>query len=177
MFAQSFLPWHAWRAVPRPPSHDDLGQLGERGAVGMRTTYLQLENRSSQVNAGRKGSRNCREMGSTRPSMSSAAAKVFAKGPGDSLTDSEKMATMARIRYWPSYIDHGCVRSERSVSAGEKDVSREAMDDVGDCLLRIRERVALHFLRTRCGMKLGSADSPGSFAAESISVELSRNAR
>ena len=144
-----------------------------------RTTYLQLLNRNSQVSAGRNGRRNCRVIGRTSPSMSMAAANVFAKGPGASDTDSEKMATMASIRYWPSYIDHWCVRSDRSVSAGEKDVSREASDDVGDCLLRIRERVALHFLRTRCGMKLGRAASPGIFfAPDSMSwVELSRNAR
>jgi hypothetical protein len=145
----------------------------------METTYLQLEKRSSQVRAGRNGRRNCRVMGSTRPPMSRAAAKVFAKGPGASETDREKMAMMASIRYCPSYIDQGCVRSERSVSAGEKEVSREAMDDVGDWRPRIRERVALHFLRTRCGMKLGRADRPGSFfAPESMSaVELSRKAR
>lgn len=110
--------------------------------------------------------------------MSSAAVNVFAKGPGTSMTEREKMATMARIRYWPSYMDHGCVRSERRVSAGEKEVSSEVMDDVGDCLLRMRERVALHFLRTRWGMKLGRADKPGTFALESMSeVDCSRYAR
>lgn len=102
--------------------------------------------------------------------MSSAEMNVLVKGPGASLTQREKMATMARIRYWPSYMDHGWVRSERSVSAGENDVSREAMDDVGDWRLRIRERVALHFLRTRCGSKLGSAESPGTFVRASISL-------
>jgi hypothetical protein len=108
--------------------------------------------------------------------MSMADMKVLAKGPGASDTDNAKIATMARNKYWPSYTDHGCVRSERSVSAGEKDVSSEASDDVGDCLLRMRERVALHFLRTRCGMKLGSAASPGIFfeAANMSAVECSR---
>jgi len=117
-------------------------------------------------------------IGSNKPSMSRAAVNVFAKGPGSSLTDREKMAIIAKIKYWPSYIDHGCERSERSVSAGEKEVSSEAMDDVGDCLLCIRDFVALHFRRTRWGMKLGRADNPGILALESISVaELSRNAR
>jgi hypothetical protein len=63
---------------------------------------LQLENSSSQVKAGRNGRRNCREIGSRRPSMSSAAVKVFANGPGASETESEKMAIIARMRYWPS---------------------------------------------------------------------------
>lgn len=109
--------------------------------------------------------------------MSRAETKVFAKGPGASLTEREKMATMARMRYWPSYMDHGCVRSERSVSAGEKDVSREAMDDVGDWRLRIRERVALHLRRMRCGTKLGSTESPGSFARAMMADDSSRKAR
>lgn len=140
---------------------------------------MQLENNRSHVKAGRNGSKNWREIGRTRPSISRAAANVFAKGPGASETDREKIATIAKIKYWPSYMDHGWVRSERSVSAGEKDVSREESDEVGDCLLRMRERVALHFRRTRCGMKLGRAESPGIFfAPESMSaVEWSRKAR
>ena len=111
--------------------------------------------------------------------MRAAAANVFANGPGASDTERAKMATMASIRYWPSYMDHWWVRSDRSVWAGENDVSSDASDDVGDCLLRIRERVALQFLRTRWGMKLGSADRPGSFFAPDMmsAVELSRNAR
>lgn len=116
-------------------------------------------------------------MGRTRPPISRAAAKVFAKGPGASLTEREKMATMARMRYWPSYMLHGWVRSERSVSAGEKEVSREAMDDVGDWRLRMRDLVALHFLRTRCGMKAGRADRPGTFARENFWALSSRKAR
>ena len=71
------------------------------------------------------------------------------------------------------------MRRERSESAGEKEVCREARDDVGDWRLRMRERVALHFLRTRCGIKLGKAERPGRvFAPEIMSfAELSRNAR
>jgi hypothetical protein len=143
------------------------------------TTYLQAGNSRSHVNAGRNGRRNWREMGNMRPSIRAAAAKVFAKGPGASLTDMEKMSTMARRRYWPSYMDHGWVRSARRVSRGEKEVSSEEMDEVGDCLLRMRERVALHLRRTRCGMKLGRADRPGIFFAPwSMSeVEWSRKAR
>jgi hypothetical protein len=74
---------------------------------------------------------------------------------------------------------HGWVRRLRSVSEGEKEVSSEARDDVGDCLLRMRERVALHFLRTRWGMKPGRADRPGIFfAPDSMSAVLwSRKAR
>jgi hypothetical protein len=102
-------------------------------------------------------------MGRHRPVIKRVATKVFAKGPGASLTESEKMATMARKRYWASYMDHGCVRRLRRVSDGDNEVSRDAMDDVGDWRLRMRDLVALHFLRTRWGMKLGRADRPGSF--------------
>lgn len=109
--------------------------------------------------------------------MSSAAANVLAKGPGASLTERANMATMARMRYWPSYMDHGWVRSERRVSAGEKEVSSEAMDDVGDWRLRMRDFVALHFLRTRWGMNAGRAESPGTVARENFWALSSRKAR
>jgi hypothetical protein len=168
------------RCAPQTPARWIVWLRGKRGAVrmGPGQTYLQLENRSNHVKAGRNGRRNWRVMGNSRPSMSRAAVNVFAKGPGSSLTDKEKMAIMAKIKYWPSYMDHGCERSERSVSAGEKEVSSEAMDDVGDCLLCMRDFVALHLRRTRWGMKLGRADNPGMWALESISVaELSRNAK
>lgn len=142
-------------------------------------TYLQLEKRNSQVRVGSNGRRNCRVMGKHRPVMSSVAMNVLAKGPGASLTEREKMATMARKRYWASYMDQEWVRSERSVSEGEKDVSRPAMDDVGAWRLRMRDLVALHFLRTRWGIRLGRADRPGTEVRESMSdaVLLSRNAR
>jgi hypothetical protein len=136
-----------------------------QGIDNEKCTYLQAGKSSSQVRAGRKGSRNWRDMGRMRPTMSAAAAKVFAKGPGASLTDMEKMRTMASSRYWPSYMDHGWDRRARRVSRGEKEVSSEEMDEVGDCLLRMRERVALHLRRTRWGMKLGRADRPGIFFA------------
>jgi len=111
--------------------------------------------------------------------MSRPATNVFANGPGASLTDREKMATMARNRYCASYMDHECVRSDLSVSAKDSDVSSEEMDEVADWRLRIRDLVALHFLRTRWGIKLGSAERPGTFVRESMSeaCELSRKAR
>ena len=70
-------------------------------------TYLQLENSNSHVIGGRNGSRNWRVMGIKSPPMSSAETKVLANGPGASETDKEKMAIMARMRYCPSYMDHG----------------------------------------------------------------------
>jgi hypothetical protein len=119
-------------------------------------------NRNSHVRVGSNGSRNWRVIGKHKPVISSVATKVFANGPGASLTDS-----------------HEWVRSERSVSEGENDVSSEAMDDVGVWRLRIRDLVALHFRRTRCGIRLGRADSPGTFVRASMSAAalLSRKAR
>jgi hypothetical protein len=142
-------------------------------------TYLQLLKRNSQVRVGSNGRRNWRVMGKHRPVMSSVATNVFANGPGASLTESEKMARIARNRYCASYSDHEWVRSERSVSEGEKDVSSEAMDDVGVWRLRMRDLVALHLRRTRCGIKLGRAESPGTVVRESMSAAapVSRKAR
>jgi hypothetical protein len=148
-------------------------------AQGARVTYLQLENRSTHVSVGSRGRRNCRVMGRHKPVMSRPAINVFAKGPGASLTDRAKIATMARNRYWASYMDQGWVRSDLSVSEGDSDVSSPAMDDVTDWRLRMRDLVALHFLRMRWGMKLGSAERPGTFVRDSMSAacELSRKAR
>lgn len=42
-----------------------------------------------------------------------------------------------------------------SVSAGLKEVWREVMEDVGDCLLRIFDLVDLNFLRNLCGRIVG----------------------
>lgn len=142
-------------------------------------THLQLEKRNSHVRVGSNGRRNCRVMGIHRPVMSSVAMNVLAKGPGASLTEREKMARMARKRYWASYMLQEWVRRERRVSEGEKDVSRPAMDDVGAWRLRMRDLVALHFLRTRWGIRLGRAERPGTFVRDSMSaaVLLSRNAR
>jgi DNA-directed RNA polymerase subunit N (RpoN/RPB10) len=141
--------------------------------------YLQLEKRNSQVRVGSNGSRNWRVMGRHKPVMSRVATNVLAKGPGASLTEREKMATMARKRYCASYIDHEWDRSERRVSEGEKEVSSEAMDDVGDWRPRIRDFVALHFLRTRWGIRLGKAERPGMVVRASMSeaAVLSRKAR
>lgn len=65
-------------------------------------TYLQLLNKNSHVNVGSNGSKNCRVIGSNRPVKSAVAANVFANGPGASLTDSEKMATIAKNKYCAS---------------------------------------------------------------------------
>ena len=140
---------------------------------------MQLEKRNSQVSVGSNGSKNWRVIGRHKPVISSVAINVFANGPGASLTDREKMATMARKRYWASYMDHEWVRRERSVSEGEQDVSSEAMDEVGDWRPRMRDLVALHFLRTRWGIRLGRAERPGTEERESMSeaVVLSRKAR
>jgi hypothetical protein len=118
-------------------------------------------------------------MGRHKPVMSRVATNVLAKGPGASLTEREKMATMARKRYCASYMDHEWDRSERRVSEGEKEVSSEAMDDVGDWRPRIRDFVALHFLRTRWGIRLGKAERPGMVVRASMSeaAVLSRKAR
>lgn len=66
------------------------------------STYFALENKSSHVSVGSNGRRNWRVIGRHRPVMSSVATNVFANGPGDSLTEREKMATMARNRYCAS---------------------------------------------------------------------------
>ena len=70
--------------------------------AGEEVTYLQLENNSSHVRVGSNGRRNWRVMGRQRPVMSRPATNVFANGPGASLTDREKMATMAKKRYCAS---------------------------------------------------------------------------
>lgn len=72
---------------------------GHKRVVVDSNTYLQLEKRNSQVRVGSNGSRNWRVMGRHKPVMSSVATNVLAKGPGASLTEREKMATMARNRY------------------------------------------------------------------------------
>lgn len=72
-------------------------------------------------------------------------------------------------------MDQGWVRKLRRVSEGEKLVCREEMDDVGAWRLRMRDLVALHFLRTRWGMK---PDRLPTLERESMSAALlSRNAR
>ena len=115
-------------------------------------TYLQLLNRNSHVNVGNNGSKNWRVAGIRTPHRSAVAANVLAKGPGASLTDSENMAMMARNRYCASYMLQGWVRRALIVSEGVHEVSSEAMDDVTDWRLCMRDLVALHFLRTRWGM-------------------------
>ena len=62
--------------------------------MAVEMTYLALENKKSHVNVGSNGRRNWRVMGRHRPVISRVARNVFAKGPGASLTESEKMATM-----------------------------------------------------------------------------------
>lgn len=101
---------------------------------------------------GSNGSKNCRVTGIRMPVKRAVAANVLANGPGASLTESEKMATMARNRYCASYMLQGWVRRALIVSEGDHEVSREAIDDVTDWRLCMRDLVALHFRRTRWGM-------------------------
>lgn len=54
------------------------------------------------------------------------------------------------------------------VSEGESEVLRAASEEVGDCLLRMRDLVARHFRRTRWGMKTGMAFQPGIRVPENI---------
>ena len=50
----------------------------------------------------RDGRRNWRLMGRTRAVIMKAQKAVLKMGPGDGMMQSEKMARMVRIRYWPS---------------------------------------------------------------------------
>jgi hypothetical protein len=85
-----------------PKWSSDNSAKPRRCGAGARVTYLQLEKRRIHVRVGSSGRRNWRVMGRQRPVMSRPATNVFAKGPGASLTDRAKMATMARNRYWAS---------------------------------------------------------------------------
>lgn len=63
-----------------------------------------------------------------------------------------KMPNTARNRYCASYVLQWCVRRARIVSEGLKDVSRDAIEDVGELREEIFDRVARNRLRIRCGM-------------------------
>lgn len=75
---------------------------------------------------------------------------VFPKGPGDSMTVNEKIATINNSKYWKSYVVHRWLCSDRSVSTGENEVCKEDIDEVGDILLLSFDRI---FRRMRCGTR------------------------
>lgn len=77
------------------------------------------------------------------------------------MTLSAKMTTTVRKMYCASQYDHRCARRDLSVSAGDNEVLREAMEDVGDCRLLIFDLVALHFRRSLCGRRAGIDDRLG----------------
>lgn len=52
----------------------------------------------------------------------------------------EKMPTISSNKYWKSYTVHRWVCKDLRVSAGEKEVCRVAMEEVGDKRLRSLER-------------------------------------
>ena len=94
----------------------------------------------SQAAIGKKGRKNCRVMGRTREVSSSDATAVLTNAPGCSIMHSEKIPSMASIRYWPSYAVHRCDCKDRRVSAGEKEVCRVVIVEAGDCRFRSFER-------------------------------------
>lgn len=77
------------------------------------------------------------------------------------MTLSAKMTTTVRKIYCASQYDHRCARRDLSVSAGENEVLREAIEEVGDCRLLIFDLVALHFRRSLCGRRVGIDDKLG----------------
>jgi hypothetical protein len=54
--------------------------------------------------------------------------------------------------YWASYTDHWCRLKALTVSKGEKERSRAAMEEEGAMPLCMRDLVARHFLRTLWGI-------------------------
>jgi hypothetical protein len=65
-------------------------------------TYRALKKKTSQVRMGRKGSRNWRVTGTSRPIMTSEDTPIFTMGLGAWLMERQKMPIRIRIRYWPS---------------------------------------------------------------------------
>jgi len=51
---------------------------------------------------GRKGRKNCLVMGNRSESINRVAIEVFARAPGSSITDKQKIPKIIRIRYCPS---------------------------------------------------------------------------
>jgi hypothetical protein len=58
-----------------------------------------LKKKTSQVNIGRKGRKNCLVTGISSASIINDAAPVFTIGPGAWLIESENMPRMIRKRY------------------------------------------------------------------------------
>jgi len=65
---------------------------------------------------------------------------VLTRGPGTSMTLSEKMPTIMSSRYWKSYSVQRCACSDLRVSKGENDVCRADIEDVGETRLRNLDR-------------------------------------
>lgn len=83
--------------------------------------------------------------------MRSAATNVRNRALGKVMMERQKMASMARIRYCPSYIDHWCLRRARMASVGRREVSSLVMAVVGEPP-RILAFVARHFRRSFWGI-------------------------
>jgi hypothetical protein len=65
-------------------------------------TYRALKKNTSHVNIGSTGRKNCRVIGMRSASINNVAAPVLTIGPGAWLIDSEKMASIIKIKYCPS---------------------------------------------------------------------------
>lgn len=79
-------------------------------------------------------------MGRSSETSKTVNSAVLPSGPGASMIVKEKIPTISSSRYWKSYKVHRCLWSDLKVSAGEKDVCSEAMEDEGDIRLRNFDR-------------------------------------
>jgi hypothetical protein len=115
---------------------------------------------------GKKGRKNWRVRGISRLSMRRVATKVFANGPGLSITQSEKIPRMARKMYCASQTLHWCFFRLLRVSAGFREVSRLVIEAVVGWFDRSLVLVERNLRRRRCGMMVGREMPPGSFGVE-----------
>jgi len=69
-------------------------------------TYFAEDHKRSQAAIGRKGRKNCREMGTITEIMNNVATSVFIIGPGNCAMLMQKMPSTASPKYWKSYSDH-----------------------------------------------------------------------
>jgi hypothetical protein len=98
--------------------------------------------------------------------MRRVATEVFAKGPGLSITQSEKIPRMARKMYCASQTLHWCVFKLLRVSAGFREVCRWVIEAVVAWFDRNLVFVERNLRRRRCGMMVGREIPPGSFGVE-----------